>query len=83
MRFAAFASIITAAVNVCFFYEYKSQFNYWIFGIFFDDLRAIAAAVWDAYPIVRISLLALAVLAALYAAFRTAFSKSTPCHAAP
>lgn len=79
--FAAFASIITAAVNVCFFYEYKSQFNYWIFGIFFDDLRAIAAAVWDAYPIVRISLLALAVLAALYAAFRTAFSKidALPC----
>lgn len=72
--FAAFASAAIAAVNVCFFHEYKSQFNYWIFGIFFDDPRAIAAAAWKAYPVVRIFCAALAALAGLSLAFGAAFA---------
>ncbi len=54
--FALFVSIVLAVLNVCFFYEYKSQFNFWIFGIFFDDFRAITAFIWKAYPVVWISI---------------------------
>ncbi len=72
--FALFVSIILAIVNVCFFYEYKSQFNYWIFGIFFDDFRAIVAFIWKAYPVVWILigwLVALFLLSkAVFALFR-------------
>ncbi|MBR6388694.1 MAG: sulfatase-like hydrolase/transferase [Opitutales bacterium] len=49
-------SLFFAALNVCFFYEYKSQFNQWILGIFYDDFRAIMMTIVKSYPIFQIAL---------------------------
>lgn len=72
---ATFASICVAIVNVCFFFEYKSQFNYWIFGIFFDDLHAITASIWKAYPVIWILCSTATIGIALWYLFRAIFRK--------
>lgn len=57
VRYAALATVVSAliaVINVCFFREYKSQFNYWVFGILFDDRHAILASIWKAYPVLTI-----------------------------
>ncbi|MBR4596926.1 MAG: sulfatase-like hydrolase/transferase [Opitutales bacterium] len=54
--FALSLSLFFAALNVCFFYEYKSQFNQWILGIFYDDFRAIMMTIVKSYPIFQIAL---------------------------
>lgn len=54
--FAIFLSLILSVVGVCYFSEYKSQFNYWLFGLFFDDFGSILNVIWKDYPIVWISL---------------------------
>ncbi len=43
-------STFIAVVNVCFFKEYDSQFNYWIFGLFIDDIKAIIESIQQDYP---------------------------------
>ena len=43
-------SIYIAIINICFFYEYDSQFNHWIFGIFVDDFSAILETIRQDYP---------------------------------
>ena len=53
--FALSLSLFFATLNVCFFYEYKSQFNQWILGIFYDDFRAIMMTIVKSYPIFSIS----------------------------
>ena len=49
--FALIVSFIMAVVNVCYFFEYKSQFNFWIFGIFYDDAKAIGNTIFEQYPV--------------------------------
>ncbi len=44
-------SVFFAALNVLFFYEYKSQFNQWILGIFYDDFVAIMGTIVREYPV--------------------------------
>lgn len=48
-------TIIIGVINVGFFFEYRDQFNHWIFGLLHDDLRAILLTIWHEYPIVSIS----------------------------
>ncbi len=48
-------SFFIATINVCFFYEYKSQFNHWIFGVFVDDYSAIVETIIQDYPVILIS----------------------------
>ena len=52
--FAISISIIIAVVNVCFFKEYSSQINHWIFGIFVDDFSAIIGTIHKDYPVILI-----------------------------
>lgn len=51
--YAVFAIMVAASLavlNACYFFEYKSQFNFWIFGIFFDDAGAIFNTIKEQYP---------------------------------
>lgn len=49
-------SMFFAVLNVVFFSEYKSQFNQWILGIFYDDFTAIMSTIIKTYPIFLIVL---------------------------
>lgn len=49
-------SMFFAILNVVFFSEYKSQFNQWILGIFYDDFTAIMSTIIKTYPIFLIVL---------------------------
>ena len=37
--------------DVAYFAEYDDQFNHWIFGLIYDDRRAILITIWKTYPI--------------------------------
>ncbi len=37
--------------NFCFFQEYHTQFNHWIFGLIYDDFWAILSTIWQTYPL--------------------------------
>ncbi len=51
--------------DAAYFAEYDDQFNYWIFGLVYDDRRAIFTTIWKTYPVV--SLVALCLTGALVA----------------
>ena len=53
-------STLIAVLNTCFFYEYDSQFNYWIWGAFSDDITAIIETVRQDYPVLIIFVVMLA-----------------------
>lgn len=48
-------TIVMGVVNVGFFFEYREQFNHWIFGLLYDDLQAILLTIWHHYPVVWIA----------------------------
>src|SRR5260370_16732206 len=43
--------------DVAYFAEYDDQFNHWMFGLIYDDRRAILITIWKTYPIVLLILL--------------------------
>src|SRR6266436_5509446 len=43
--------------DVAYFAEYDDQFNHWMFGLIYDDRRAILITIWKTYPIVFLILL--------------------------
>jgi phosphoglycerol transferase MdoB-like AlkP superfamily enzyme len=43
---------IVFITDVGYFAEYGDQFNHWIFGLIYDDRRAILTTIWKSYPIV-------------------------------
>jgi phosphoglycerol transferase MdoB-like AlkP superfamily enzyme len=45
-------SAILFVADVAYFAEYDDQFNHWIFGLIYDDRRAILITIWKTYPIV-------------------------------
>jgi phosphoglycerol transferase MdoB-like AlkP superfamily enzyme len=49
--------------DVAYFAEYDDQFNHWIFGLVYDDRRAILATIWKTYPIVLLVILCAAGIA--------------------
>lgn len=57
-------SLAMSAATVAFFQEYHDQFNHWIFGVIYDDRRAILRTVWAEYHVVA-DLLLLGVAALL------------------
>ena len=66
---------VLCVVNFCFFCEYNSQFNYWIFGIFFDDLSSIVNAILEDYPVFWIFLLSALASYGVYRLVAFAFGK--------
>ncbi len=59
-RFLIAAVLILCAIvfvtDVGYFAEYGDQFNHWIFGLIYDDRRAIVTTIWKSYPIVLLIL---------------------------
>jgi phosphoglycerol transferase MdoB-like AlkP superfamily enzyme len=43
---------VAFATDTPFIAEYNDQFNHWIFGMVYDDRRAILLTVWHTYPVV-------------------------------
>ena len=48
---------IVFITDVAYFAEYGSQFNHWIFGLIYDDRRAILTTIWKTYPIIWLILI--------------------------
>src|SRR5919109_4361 len=45
---------IVFIADVGYFAEYGNQFDHWLFGVIYDDTRAIFTTIWKSYPIVRL-----------------------------
>ena len=69
-------SIFFAALNIAFFSEYKSQFNQWILGIFYDDFVAIMSTIFKTYPIFLILIAVFAIFAFAYFVVSYVFNKT-------
>jgi phosphoglycerol transferase MdoB-like AlkP superfamily enzyme len=54
---------IIFVTDVGYFTEYNNQFDHWIFGLIYDDRRAILTTIWKSYPIVPLTLVAAAAVA--------------------
>ena len=74
--FVLSVTIFFAALNVGFFFEYKSQFNQWILGIFYDDFVAIMATIFKTYPIFLILLAIFAIIAFSHFAVSYIFNRT-------
>ncbi|HEV2045641.1 MAG TPA: LTA synthase family protein [Chthoniobacterales bacterium] len=48
---------IVFVADVAYFAEYDSQFNHWIFGLIYDDRRAILTTIWKTYPVIPLVLI--------------------------
>ena len=48
---------VVFVTDVGYFAEYDDQFNHWIFGLIYDDRRAIFTTIWKSYPIVLLIVL--------------------------
>lgn len=51
---AIILTVILCTLNIGFFYEYHSQFNQWIYGIWQDDTLAILISIWKTFPVIKI-----------------------------
>ena len=40
------------AADTAYIAEYGDQFNHWVFGMIYDDQRAILQTIWRTYPII-------------------------------
>lgn len=49
--FAIFASFLIASINVGYFSVYSSQYNYFVFGIFYDEVDKIMAFIFSEFPV--------------------------------
>lgn len=45
-------SALLGAAAILFFAEYKDHFNHWVFGLVFDDAKAVLRTVWASLPVV-------------------------------
>lgn len=70
-------SLFFAITNVVFFAEYKSQFNQWILGIFYDDFSAIMMTIIKTYPIFLILLGIFAIVVFSHFATHYVFRKTS------
>jgi phosphoglycerol transferase MdoB-like AlkP superfamily enzyme len=43
--------------DVGYFAEYDNQFDHWIFGLIYDDLRAIMTTIWKSYHVIALVLI--------------------------
>ncbi|HEX4638058.1 MAG TPA: LTA synthase family protein [Chthoniobacterales bacterium] len=55
-RLSIFVILTLCAVvfvaDVGYFAEYDNQFDHWIFGLIYDDRRAIVTTIWKSYPVI-------------------------------
>jgi phosphoglycerol transferase MdoB-like AlkP superfamily enzyme len=51
------ACALAFSTDVAYFSEYDDQFNYWIFGLVYDDRGAIFTSIWKGYPVIKILIL--------------------------
>ncbi len=58
-------TLVLSVINTGFFAEYHEQFNHWVFGLFFDDKRAIWQTVYQTYPVLPLLGLLIALSALL------------------
>ena len=49
---------VVFVADVAYFAEYGDQFNHWIFGLIYDDRRAILTTIWKSYPVILLIFLA-------------------------
>ncbi|MFI5314631.1 MAG: LTA synthase family protein [Myxococcota bacterium] len=59
------ACALLFVTDAAYFAEYDAQFDPWVFGLVTDDKSAIAATIWKTYPVVGLTLLALALAGAM------------------
>jgi len=68
------AALLTFAfvfvIDFAYFAEYQNQFDEWLFGLLYDDRKAILLTIWKTYPIVWLTLGTLAAVALGLAAVR-------------
>ena len=50
--FSMTACGVAFVTDLAYFAEYQDQFNHWVFGLIYDDRRAIFQTIWKSYPIV-------------------------------
>lgn len=50
-------TLVLSVINTAFFEEYHEQFNHWIFGILFDDRKAIWGTIYKTYPLFKLLIL--------------------------
>lgn len=44
-------TVFIGAIDIAYFGEYHDQFNHWVLGAVFDDLRAVLITAWKEYPV--------------------------------
>ena len=62
-------------VNFCFFQEYKSQFNFWIWGLFQDQTDVIVSNIISEYPVFYILFGLLVALILIFRVFKYLYGK--------
>ncbi len=55
------ASAVLIAVDIAYFKEFGNQFDHFLFGLVFDDRKAIFRTIWNGYPVIRIAVAVAAV----------------------
>lgn len=53
---AAVSLALICPIDIGYFQEYHNQFDFWIWGLVFDDRQAIAITIWKNYPVIWIAL---------------------------
>ena len=54
--FSMTACVFVFVTDLAYFVEYQDQFNHWVFGLIYDDRRAIFQTIWKSYPILWLAL---------------------------
>lgn len=70
------ASAFLGVVSIGFFAEYKDHFNHWVFGLIFDDMKAVLRTLWKDYPLIPAVVGILAVAAGMLLLWRRLFEKA-------
>lgn len=81
------ATVVLVTIDVAYFEEFGNQFDHFLFGLVFDDRKAIFGTIWRGYPVLRIA--AGTIVVALFAAaiarrlFRRSVERRWPLDHAP
>lgn len=57
----AITTVVLVIIDIAYFEEFGNQFDHFLFGLVFDDRRAILQTIWHAYPLLRIAAGAIAI----------------------
>jgi len=83
----AITTVALVIIDIGYFEEFGNQFDHFLFGLVFDDRKAILQTIWRGYPLLRIAAggIAIALLAAVIARrlFRHSRERRWPLENAP